>query len=57
LVAKVVGALPLRRMFVVVALAMLSLLASYAIVALSPDRAATGKLGAPGVGAPAIPAH
>ncbi len=57
MVAKVVGALPLRRVFVVLALAILSLLVSYAIVAMSPDRAATGKLDAPGIGAPAVPAH
>jgi hypothetical protein len=57
LVAKVVGTLPLRRAFVVLALAILSLLVSYAIVAMSPDRAATGKLDAPGIGAPAVPAH
>jgi hypothetical protein len=42
---------------VVLALAILSLLVSYAIVAMSPDRAATGKLDAPGIGAPAVPAH
>jgi hypothetical protein len=57
LVAKVVGTLPLRRVFVILALAILSLLVSYAIVAMSPDRAATGKLDAPGIGAPAVPAH
>jgi hypothetical protein len=57
LVAKVMGALQLRRAGLVLALAILSLLVSYAIVAKSPDRAATGKLDAPGTGAPAVPAH
>ena len=55
--AKVVGTLPLRRVFAVLALAVLSLLVSYAIVAMSPDLAATGKLDAPVTGAPAVPAH
>jgi hypothetical protein len=39
------------------ALAILSLLVSYAIVAMAPDRAATGKLDASGIGAPAVPGH
>jgi len=57
LVAKVMGALQLRRAVLVLALAMLSLLVSYAIVAVSPDRAVTDELDAPGAGAPSVPAH
>ena len=57
MVAKVMGALQLRRAVLVLALAMLSLLVSYAIVAVSPDRTATEKLDAPGAGAPVVPAH
>jgi hypothetical protein len=51
------GALQLRRAVLVLALAMLSLLVSYAIVAVSPDRAVTDELDAPGAGAPSVPAH
>ena len=51
------GALQLRRAVLVLALAMLSLLVSYAIVAVSPDRAVTDGPDAPGAGAPSVPAH
>jgi type II secretory pathway component PulL len=57
LVAKVVGTLPLRRLIVVVALVILSLLASYAIVAVWPDRAATGQPEATAPGAATVPAQ
>jgi hypothetical protein len=57
LIAEVLGALPLRRAFAVLALAVLSLLVSYAIVAVSPDRAPALKPGVAATEAPATPAH
>ena len=48
---------PVRRLLGVLALAVLSLLLSYAIVAVSPDRAGTGKPAASGAEALASPAH
>jgi hypothetical protein len=41
LIDRALGAFPLRRVVAVLALAVLSLLVSYAIVAVSPDRADT----------------
>jgi len=56
LVAKVVDTLQMRRVVLILTLAVLSLLVSYAIVEVSPDRATVGRQAAPDA-APTAPAH